>query len=191
MGSQGSLLLRVGGIFVDPKSVMQRSEGREKAGKDGLNISLITVQDQKSSGVEWSPALGLGLGSEAWVGIGGVGVKEVRTSKRQFPLTICLLSLPVWPLIQSVHWWLNRRLILAYPVPSGNKSSELGFTLRPFLFVMNFSVCFCLATLSGMWNPSSPTRDWISAPCNASPESTTGRPGKSQHDFRSTKMLQW
>ena len=59
------MLLRVGGIFVEPKSVMQRSEVREKPGKDGLNMSLITVQDQKSSGVEWSPALGLGLGSEA------------------------------------------------------------------------------------------------------------------------------
>ena len=34
------MLLRVGDVFVEPKSVMQRYEVREKAGKDSLNISL-------------------------------------------------------------------------------------------------------------------------------------------------------
>ena len=76
MRGQGSLLLRVGGIFVEPKSVMQRSEVREKAGKDGLNISLnnCTGSEEQWSRGESSPGARLGergLSRDWWCGCEG------------------------------------------------------------------------------------------------------------------------
>ena len=62
VGGQGSLLFRVGGIFVEPKSVMQRSEVRGKAGRDSLNISLnsCTGSEEQWSRGESSPGARFG-----------------------------------------------------------------------------------------------------------------------------------
>ena len=50
--------------------------------------------------------------------------------------------------------------------------------LKGTLFFFSF-----LAAYQGMWDVSSLTRDWTSAPCTGSAVSTTGPPGKSQEEL--------
>lgn len=83
-----------GRYFVEPKSAMQRSEAREKAGKTSLSISL-----NNSTGPQEQLCRGE---SRAWARLGEGGLKryrnwfgKVRTSKRHYPLTTCPLSPPV------------------------------------------------------------------------------------------------
>lgn len=67
---QGSMLLSVGGIFIETELDKQRSGVREKAGKDSLHMSLNNNTGPQEQLCKGESRAGLGLGGEAWMGDG-------------------------------------------------------------------------------------------------------------------------